>query len=218
MENPTDRAYIKMAEQLDALDFPDVVKMVDLIRDGRYNVLPYLTKVKSTMKSVNPHTLCRCCRLERLNLPNCTNLTNNILVNLPYITSLTINSVTGLTGDIFYHLSYLRELQILSDTYAQPDTLLNNTTVKYLQDLQYLHLYNNILVNEDFRLLKKLKVIVIETNNPELTPEILNFLPHIEICIINKVLYKFISSDKNRTIIKKIGKLDKIHIYALKNS
>ena len=54
--------------------------------------------------------------------------------------------------------------------------------------------------------------------NEYVTPSILNFLPKIEVCVINKKLYKYVSSTKNNEIIKKIGKLNRVKIYAIDNN
>lgn len=209
--------YKKLAEQLDNLEFPEVVKIVEKIEDGKYEVLPWIKRVCSSLETVNPYNLCRCCRTEKLILPQCVNINDNVLVNLPYIKSLTICSQNELTGDVFYHLNYLRELQILSHSLDRPDELLTNSSVKHLKELQYLHVFNNTLTDEDFHHMKQLKVIVIDSENPRLTPNILNHLPNAEVCIINKVLYKYKDSTRNNTIIKRIGKLAKIKIYAIKN-
>jgi len=210
--------YKKMANQLNNLDFPEVIKLVEMIEDGKYEVLPWIKRVYSNLLTVNPHNLCRCCRTEKLILPQCANINNSTLVNLPYVKSLTINSINQLTGDVFYHLNYLKELQILSHRSDQPDELLDNKTVKHMKELQYLHVYNNILVDDDFHHMKELRVIVIDSDNPRLTPNILNHLPNAEVCIINKVLHKYTDSTRNNSIIKRIGKLVKIKIYAVKNN
>ena len=206
--------YKNLATQLDKLEFPEIIKIIEQINDGKYEVLPWIKRVHSNLSSVNPYNLCRCCRTETLNLPYCVNLDNNMIVNLPYIKSLTINSENRLTGDIFYHLNYLEELQILSHRDDQPDKLLDHNSVKHLTGLKCLHIYNNILVDDDFQHLKNLRVVVINSDNPQLTPNILNYLHSVEICIINKVLYKYIDSTKNNAIIRRIGKLDRIRIYA----
>lgn len=209
--------YAKLAVHLDNLEFPEVIQIIKTIPDSKYNVLPHLTKVRSNLKTINPHNLCRCCRVETLILPYCTNLTDNVLVNLPYVRSLTVNSNSGLTEDIFHHLNYLEELQILSDYPEAADQILTSESVRQLSKLKYLHVYNNILTDNDIKQLKNLHVLVIDSTNPRLTPSVLNYLRHIEVCIINKILYKFISSVRNNTILKKIGKLRKIQIYAITN-
>lgn len=204
--------YIRMAEQLDNLDFPDVINIISLVKDGKYVILPHIRKIKSTLDTINPHNLCRCCRTEKLVLPNCTNLTDTVLVNLPYITSMTISAQSNLTGDIFRHLNYLKELQILSSSSDSPDTMIDSDSVKNLGNLEKLHVYNNLLTTDDFRFMKKLRVIVIDSNNPHLTGAILNYLKFSEICVINRVLYKYKSSDRNSAILKKIGGVDRIQI------
>lgn len=218
MNDPNERGeshYILMAKQLDNIEFPDVIKIVDMVNDGRYTILPYLTHVKSVLPTINPHNLCRCCRVEQLYLPNCLDLSNKTLVNLPYITKLTISSNSCVTGDVFYHLNNLTELQIIYHT--TPETIINHDTVKYLKGLECLYTTNNVLVNDDLRFVRNLRILVIDSINPGLTPAILNFLSKMEICIINGVLYKYVESARNNRIIKKIGKLSKIQIYSISN-
>jgi hypothetical protein len=86
-----------------------------------------------------------------------------------------------------------------------------------LEKLEMLQVYNKDLRNEHFRLLPNLKILVLDGNN-KVTPAILNFLPKMELCIINKELCKFISSTRNNAIIKKIGKLDRVRIHAIENN
>ncbi len=80
-----------------------------------------------------------------------------------------------------------------------------------------LQVRNKNLRNEHFRLLPDLKVLILDGND-KVTPGILNFLPKMEICIINRELCKFISSTRNNAIIKKIGKLDRVRIHAIENN
>jgi len=80
-----------------------------------------------------------------------------------------------------------------------------------------LHLRNPVLKDEHFFHLRNLKVLILDGND-NVTPIILNYLPKIEICILNKKLYKYISSTKNNAILKKIGKVNRIKIYAVENN
>jgi len=212
MINDSESYHINLAKQLDKLDFPDVINLISKIDDGKYTVLPWINRIRSLLFTVNPYNLCRCCRTETLILPYCTNISNNTLVNLPYITSLTICSKNLLTSDIFCHLNYLKKLQILSHDRNIPDTLLDNSSVKHLKELRNIHVYNNKLIDEDFHHMRQLRIIVIESTNPQMTPKILNYLPKSEICIINNILYKYTDSTENNIIIKRIGKLAKIKL------
>jgi hypothetical protein len=204
--------FIKLANQLDNLDFPEVIKIIELVEDGKYKILPWITKIYSPLPTINPHNLCRCCRTEILNLPVCINLSDQMLINLPYIKSLTICSSNNLTPQIFRHLNYLEKLQILSHQTDKPDTLINEDSVNHLPNLQYLHVMNNIVTDDSLRLLKNLRVLVIDSTNPLLTPNVVNHLPRIELCIINRILYKYVNSKTNLEIIKKIGKCNKITV------
>lgn len=207
-------SYEVLAQLLDTIDFPEVMKIVDKFEDGKYTILPFLTRVQSSLDVVNPYNLSRCCRLRTLILPHCNTITDNVLMLLPYLESLTIRSGCSLTPDVFRHLNYLTKLQIISHTESEDDVLINLESLENLGKLEMLHLRNSLLHDEHFFHLRDLKVLVLD-NNPHVTPAILNYLPKIEICILNKKLYKYISSTKNNAIIKKIGKLNRVKIYAV---
>ena len=191
--------------------------MVFTLFDGKYNILPFLSTVQSTLPLIDPYNLTRCCRITTLILPNCEMLTDNVLMLLPYIESLTIKSGNNLTSDVFRHLNYLTKLQILSHCEDEPDTLVNLESLVNLTRLEMLHLRNTNLKDEYFYHLRNLKVLVLEGNDI-VSPIILNYLPKVEICMINKKLYKYISSTKNNAILKKIGKINRVKIYAIENN
>jgi hypothetical protein len=203
-----------LANLLNTVDFPEVIKIVDKIKDGKYNILPYITKVQSGLMSISPFNLSRCCRVTTLILPKCTGITDNVIMLLPYLESLTIKSNCGLTPDVFRHLNYLTKLQILSHHENDPDTLITLQSLEHLSKLEMLHVRNPNLRDEFFFHLRNLKVLVLE-GNTNVTPAILNYLPSIEICILNRKLYRFISSTLNNDIIKKIGKINRVKIYAI---
>lgn len=205
-----------LARLLDTIEFPDVIKIIDQFKDGKYNILPFLSRVQSQAQTINPYNLTRCCRIKTLILPHCETLTDNVLMLLPYLESLTIRAGTQLTPDVFRHLNYLTKLQILSHTEHEPDTLLSLESLENLSKLEMLQVRNPTLKNEHFYHLRNLKVLVLEGNS-NVTPAILNFLPKIEICILNKKLYKYISSTKNNAILKRIGKINRVKIYAIEN-
>lgn len=206
-----------LAKLLDTIEFPEVIKIIEKFNDGKYNILPFLTRVQSSSQTINPYNLTRCCRINTLILPNCKTLTDNVLMLLPYLESLTISSGSELTPDVFRHLNYLTKLQILSHYEDEPDTLLGLGSLENLTRLEMLHVRNSHLKDEHFFHLRNLKVLVLD-GNTHVTPAILNYLPKIEICILNKKLYKYISSTKNNAILKKIGKINRVKIYAVENT
>jgi hypothetical protein len=210
-------SYKVLARLLDTIEFPEVIKIIDRFDDGKYNILPFLTKVQSSSMTINPYNLTRCCRVTNLILPNCMALTDNVLMLLPYLESLTVRSGSGLTSDVFRHLNYLTKLQILSHHADEPDTLLSLDALENLSRLEMLHVRNGDLKDEHFYHLRNLKVLVLD-GNMNVTPAILNYLSKIEVCIINKKLYKYISSTKNNAILKKIGKINRVKIYAVENN
>lgn len=204
-----------LAKLLDTIEFPEVIKIIEKFDDGKYTILPYLTRVQSSSITINPYNLTRCCQITTLILPNCQTLTDNVLMLLPYLESLTIRSGSPLTMDVFRHLNYLTKLQILSHSEDEPDTILCLEALEHLSRLEMLHVRNEILRDEHFYHLRNLKVLVLDGH---VTPVILNYLPKIEICILNKKLYKYISSTKNNAILKKIGKINRVKIYAVENN
>lgn len=206
-----------LARLLDTIEFPEVIKIIEKFEDGKYTILPFLTRVQSTSTTINPYNLTRCCRIKTLILPYCNTITDNVLMLLPYLESLTIRAGCPLTGDVFRHMNYLTKLQILSHSEDEPDTLLGLDTLENLTRLEMLHIRNANLKDEHFYHLRNLKVLVLE-GNPNVTPAILNYLPKIEVCILNKKLYKYISSTKNNSILKRIGKVNRVKIYAVENN
>jgi hypothetical protein len=207
-------SYEIMAKLLDAIEFPEVIKIIGKFKDGKYNILPFLSRVQSESLNINPYNLTRCCRINTLILPNCTTITDNVLMLLPYLESLTIRSGNKLSPDVFRHLNYLTKLQILSHQEDEPDTLLDLSSLENLTRLEMLHVRNDLLKNENFYHLRNLKVLVLDGNR-EVSPAILNYLPKIEVCMLNKKLHKYISSVKNNAILKKIGRVNRVKIYAV---
>lgn len=211
-----DEPYKKLASRLDGVPFSDVIKIISKIEDGKYRVLPWIKHITSDREIIGLNDLCRCCRTETLSLPYCHNISDNLLVNLPYIKSLTINADNsiGLNSDVFAHLGYLEELQIISNDYDHPDRLLTKNTVNRLEKIKYLHLYNNDLVDDDFHTMPNLLALVIESRNPALTPNIINFLGRLELCVINGVIYRYKNaSEKTAKILKQLSKVKKLKIY-----
>jgi hypothetical protein len=211
------KTYGVLAKLLDTIEFPEVIKIVEKFTDGKYNILPYLTKVSSSSATINPYNLTRCCRITVLVLPNCSTLTDNILMLLPYLESLTIKSGSGLTADVFRHLNYLSKLQILSHHDSEPDRLLTLPAMESLSKLEMLYVRNEGLRDEYFYHLINLKVLILDGNDC-VTPGILNYIPQLEICLLNKKLYKYISSTRNNAIVKRIGKINHVKLYAIENN
>lgn len=210
-------SYRIIAKLLDTIEFPEVIKVIENFPDGKYTILPYLTRVQTSTDSINPYNLSRCCRINTLVLPNCKAISDNVLMLLPYLESLTISAGSALTPEVFRHLNYLTKLQILSHDESEIDNLLCLQSLEHLDKLEMLHVRNMELRDEHFYHLRNLKVLVLD-GNPYVTPSILNYLPKIEICIINKKLYKYISSTKNNAILKKIGKINRVKIYAVEDN
>lgn len=217
MSHENGESYKVLATLLDTIEFPEVIKIIEKFEDGKYSILPFLTRVQSTSETISPFNLTRCCRISTLILPNCQTLTDNVLMLLPYLESLTIRSGCPLSTDVFRHLNYLTKLQILSHCEDEPDTLVTLQSLEYLTRLEMLHVRNPVLKDEHFFHLRNLKVLILDGND-NVTPVILNYLPKIEICILNKKLYKYISSTKNNAILKKIGKVNRVKIYAVENN
>lgn len=189
-----------LAQKLETLDFETLITVIDYIPDGKLEVLPYVSEIHSHESSLNIQYLKCCVRLKKLRLPNC-HVPENILMLLPHLESLTIKQSTYMTGEYFKLLGTLVELQILSISPDEADTTLNSQTIKGLQKLEMLHVMNNILVDEDFYYLRKLRILILISD--KVTPKILNYLPNLELCIINKKLYKYVSSTRNKQILKK---------------
>ena len=210
-------SYEVLAKLLDTIEFNDVIKIVGNFEDGKYTIMPHITKIYYKGDTIDPYCLTKCCRTKNLIIPNCQTLTDNVLMLLPYLESLTIRAGCPLTPDVFRHLNYLTKLQILSHNDNEPDTLVCLESLESLTKLEMLHIRNPLLRDEHFYHLRNLKVLVLE-GNEYVTPSILNFLPKIEVCVINKKLYKYVSSTKNNEIIKKIGKLNRVKIYAIDNN
>lgn len=205
-----------LANMLNDKDFPTVMRIVDKYKNGHYTILPYLTRIKSDLETINPYNLTKCCRLQTLILPNCNTINDNMLLMLPRLESLTIKSGSLLTGDPFSSSTTIRSLQIISHSKSEPDTLLTSSNIYMFSNLEMLHAMNGQLTDSDLKYMKELKVLVLEESR--VTPQILNYLPKLELLVINKKLYKYVSSIRNKSILEKIGKLYKIQIYALENN
>jgi len=205
-----------LASVLDDRDFPTVMKIVDNYRNGTYTILPLLTKIRSNLECINPFSLTKCCRAKALILPNCNTINDNMIMMLPQLESLTIKAGSTLTGEPFTCSPMLKCLQIISHNKAHPDTLLKPTNIHCFRHLEMLHVMNPVLSDDDFKYLNKLQILILEES--QVTPKVLNYLPALELCLINRVLYKYINSIRNKNILEKVGKIHKIQIYALENS
>lgn len=204
-----------LAKQLETLDFETLIKVADTLPEAQLEVLPYITQTHSKKESIDIQQLRYCCRLRQLIFPNYP-VQDNVLMYLPHLEHLTIRQSSMMTGEYFKTLGSLIELQILSKSTTEPDTTLCTYTVKHMKKLEMLHVMNHILVDEDFHFLQNLRILILISDR--ITPRILNYLPKLELCIINKKLYKYVSSTRNKQILKRIGKLDTVKIYAIENS
>lgn len=202
--------YIQMAQRLDGLEFSTLLQMVQLISDGELKILPHISTVSSEQEYIFS-SMKLCCRARTLIIPRCCNVTNDIIITLPYLESLTINAINGLNEDIFDHLNLLKKLQIISNKIYTPDTLLTSRSVKYLRNIEHLHVYNNHITNEDIACMNKLKTLVLDGNL--VSGQVINFLPKLEFCVINSVLYKYTDSVENEKILKKLKCVKKIKIF-----
>ena len=203
--------YVEMASKLQEVEFPVLLQMISLIEDGSLRILPHVTRVKCSERFIDTAKLKLCSSLRTLIVPNCTNITNDVLMALPNIESLTINAINGLCGDVFQHCDHLRTLQIISDVAYNPDTLLDSKTVRYFRNLHHLNIYTNNLSTEDLKIMRNLKTLVIEGSN--LSPEIINFLPALEFCVINSTLYKYDDSEESKKKLRKLRQVKKIKIF-----
>ncbi len=200
-----------IAKILDHLVFSEVIKIYKLL--DRQDILPYISEIYSE-NDVDLSIIERCCNLKKLTLPNSTKLKTKTLFMLPSLESLTIAIGTKIDNSVFKYLPNLRSLQILSLDGKTTDLIINKLCVTYLTNIRYLHLSSKILKEHHFKTMSKLKVLVL--NNTSITPSILNILPMLEVCVINKCLYKYRHSLKNIAILQRIGKLDKIKICNIK--
>lgn len=201
------------AKVLDYLEFPEVVSIIKSYKYGHMTILPHITHIYTPLVTINPYNLTRCCMLRELHMPYSRYLNNNMLLMLPNLNSLTIMNGSLVTSDIFEFLPNLKNLTITYQHHFDIDTLVNLQCLKYLDQLEYLHISNRLLFDDCFTYMPKLKVLILK--NSRVTPSVLNLLPKLELCVINGVLIKYTSSLKNIMILKHIGKLHRIKIYAI---
>lgn len=203
----------RLAKLLEQVSLETAARIVAHIPEGRYAVLPFLTRVWSLQPTVDKLDLTMCSRVTVLILPNCINLTDNVLMMLPNLESLTIKVGNSLTSDAFKYLNYLTRLQILShgDEVEMEDTLLNFPVLRYLDKLEMLHVRSSSLRDEHFRLLPNLKVLILY-GNKAVSRAIIDFLPKLEILLLNGTLCKFVATANNNQIIRRIGRVDNVQI------
>jgi hypothetical protein len=202
--------FVSLAKQLDKMKFSEVTKIVEHIKDGIYTVLPHLTRVYSCNENINPSTLSKCARAQTLVVPNCRNLNDHTLIMMPYIKTLIINARCGISCDVFMMLSRLERLEIISNNVDEVDILVNKISVDYLTNLRFLYLFSRIITDDDIIKLKQLRILVVTA--PMVTSSILSYLPHMELCIINNVIHRYVDNIYNRKIVKKLSKTNEIRI------
>ena len=201
------------AKILNYLEFPEIINIINQFKYGHYTILPYVESVFSRLPTINPYNIARCCFLKRLSLPNISYINDNMLLMLPQLRSLTIKTGSDLTSDIFQSLPELKNLEILSPNTYEVDSIINSKSVKFLSNLEKLHVGNKYLRDDDMHHFKNLRILVI--NNSRLTPKVLNILPGLELCVINGILIKYKSSKENLKILKKLRGLREVKIYGI---
>lgn len=195
-----------METLLDTVDFHDIARIIK-----QYNltdILPQLQKVRTCldMDATMLDMLSQCSSITHLISPHCRSLNDSVLQRLTSLQSLTLPAGVLCTPRAFMYLHNLKELQILSHSRDHYDTLLDHESIAYMKQLEMLHIRSLILCNDHICQLENLKVLVLEDND-KVTPDILNHLPKLELCVINRKILKFVASDRNHSIIRKIGSI-----------
>lgn len=199
-------------EILNFLEFPQIIQISKQYRYGHLTILPHIDLIYTPLPTINPHNLTKCCGVKHLIMPHSSQLDNSMLLMLPNLESLIIQAGSRISGDVFQFIP-LKTLEILSRNAFEVDTVLTHLTVQHFKELENLHIRNNKLRDDDFASLRNLKILILW--NPHVTPAILNYLPQLELCLLNGTLIKWCSNDRTRKVIKKIGKLKAIQIYGL---
>ena len=199
-----------IAKILDHLEFSEVIRIAKTIKNYQTTIMPYISSIYVVDKFPMLKYIQLCCRTKKLTLLNSRFLDTKTLFMLPLLESLTICVGSLIDNAVFKYLPNLKVLQILALNKCELDSIINKKCIVYLKNVQYLHISSNNLKDYHFKYLTNLKVLILE--NSIVTPHIMNDLNRLEICIINKCLYKYVHSLKNIAIIKKIGYLNNINI------
>ena len=195
-----------IAKILEFLDFSEAVHIINQIPNGDNTVLPYMKEIHSDKAIIPIHKLNRCLRARKISFPNTDMITTNTLLKMPLLRSITIKSRSNIDWFIFEYLQYLSVLQILGN-----DTcIVDAKALQCMDKLEYLHISNDIISEDNLKILINLKVLVLVRTN--ITPAIINFLPKLEVLIINGILYKYRHTLRNIGIIQRIGHLSGIYI------
>lgn len=198
---------------LDFLEFPQIIEITSEYKYGYVTILPHVSHVYTPLPTINPFNLTKCCNVKSLCMPNCNQLTDNMLIMLPSLEKLVVKSGSQLTADSLQYLQNLKTFEVVHNNTYDMDNILTAKTIGYLPNLEELKINSDKLADDHFTLLPKLRILII--NDTAITPKILNVLHNIELCIINGVLVKYKSSIKNRNIVKKIRHIKEVHIYAV---
>lgn len=198
---------------LDFLEFPQIIEIASEYKYGHLTILPYISNIYTPMPTINPYNLTRCCNTKSLCMPNCNQLTDNMLIMLPSLEKLIIKSGSQITADSLKYLQNLKTLEIVHINTFDIDNILTAKTMGCLTNLEELRINSNKLMDDYFALLPNLKILVV--NDKSVTPKILNMLHNMELCVINGVLVKYKSTVKNRKVVKKISHIKEVHIYAV---
>ena len=198
------------AKILDFLEFPDIVRIIKSFQYGEYQILPFISRVHTKLETINPYNLTKCCRTVKLNMNQSNYLNNSMLMMLPFLEQLTVLAGSKMTSEVFEYLPHLKMLQILGE---KKETILNINSIRWIPNLEFLHISEPYLIDEHFSFMPKLKIVILE--NSIVTPRILNMLPDLEICMINGCLYKFESSVRNLKILQRMNRAIKVNIVAI---
>ena len=195
-----------IAKILEFLDFSEVVRIIKHIPDGDNTILPYMKEIHSNKEIIPIHKLNYCLRATKISFPNTDMITTRTLLNMPLLRSITIKSRSNIDWFIFEYLQYLSVLQIL----GKDMHILNAKAIRCMDNIEYLHISSDIISENNLKILTNLRVLVLVRS--KITPAIINFLPKLEVLVINGILYKYRHTLRNIGIIQRIGHLSGIYI------
>ncbi len=198
-----------IAKILEYLDFVEVIRIVKCIPDGENTILPQIKHIYSSSSLIQRNKLIRCCRAEKLCLPYSNYIDTNVLLKMPLLKSLTIRSGAKIDWFVFEYLQNLRVIQILSA--PDKDTIIGSNALDCLKKLEYLYICSDKITENNLKKLTQLKVLILKKS--QISPAIINYLPKLEVLIINRILYKYRHTLRNIGIIKRIGYINKIKIW-----
>lgn len=200
-------------EILNFLEFPQIIQISKPYKYGHLTILPHVTRISTPLSTLNPFNLTKCCGVKHLIMPNSNELTDGALLMLPSLETLVIRAGSRVTGDVFQFMTQFKTLEVLSGNIFEVDTILTPHTVQHFGGLENLHIRSSQLRNAHFAQMQNLKILILWGQT--ITPEILNYLPKLELCVLNGSLIKWRSNERTRKIIKMLGKLREIRIYSV---